>query len=80
VDRNRDRILEIINKKGIGASIYYKTPIHKTRFYSRLDPITNLPNTSWAADHVISLPVHPDLTDNEIGSIANAVKKAVDSS
>ena len=80
VDGNRDRILEIIHKKGIGASIYYKNPIHKTRFYSRLEPVSNLPNTSWAADHVISLPVHPDLTDNEIEIIGKAVKEAVDSS
>ena len=45
-----------LNSTGIGATVYYSPPIHKTRYYKTK---TRLPNTEWAACHVLSLPIHP---------------------
>jgi len=54
--KNRDKAMKKLNASGIGAMIYYSTPIHKTSYYKTK---LSLPNTEWAASHVLSLPVHP---------------------
>ena len=54
--KNRDRVMKKLNASGIGARIYYSSPIHKTPYYKTK---SYLPNTEWAASHVLSLPVHP---------------------
>jgi len=45
-----------LNASGIGATIYYSPSIHKMPYYKTK---LCLPNTEWAASHVLSLPVHP---------------------
>ncbi len=67
----RNRILKILNEKGIGAASYYPTPVHKTPFYKLK---TKLSVTDWAASHVISLPIHPKVTQNNIEFIAKTIR------
>jgi len=45
-----------LNSLGIGATVYYSTPIHKTPYFKTKK---KLPNTEWASSHVLSLPIHP---------------------
>ncbi|MEM2761003.1 MAG: DegT/DnrJ/EryC1/StrS family aminotransferase [Nitrososphaerales archaeon] len=72
---NRDVTMKKLNSMGIGATAYYKTPTHRTPFYSIYR--VNLPNTEWAADHVLSLPVHPSVSVQDIGYIVDAVRKVL---
>ena len=67
----RDKLLKKLNKKGIGAASYYPTPVHKTPFYKLK---TKLPVTVWAASHVISLPIHPKVTQKNIEFIAKTIR------
>jgi len=78
IEKNRDKVLENLNKRGLGATVYYKIPLHKTYLYTRLGyGDISLPNTILASDHVISLPVHPGLTDNDLSVITYSVKEAL---
>ncbi len=67
----RDKLLKKLNEKGIGAASYYPTPIHKTPFY-KLN--TKLPVTEWASLHVLSLPIHPKVTQKNIEFIAKTIR------
>jgi len=67
----RDKLLKKLNEKGIGAASYYPTPVHKTPFYKLK---TKLPVTDWAASHVISLPIHPKVTQKNIEFIAKTMR------
>ncbi len=67
---NRDKFLKKLNHKGIGAASYYPTPVHKTPFYKLK---TKLPVTDWAASHVLSLPIHPNVTQKNIEFIAKTI-------
>jgi len=61
--KNRDKIMKKLNSSGIGARTYYSPPIHKTPYYkTRL----HLPNTEWAASHVLSLPIHPKVRKQDL--------------
>ncbi|MFY3740616.1 MAG: dTDP-4-amino-4,6-dideoxygalactose transaminase [Candidatus Nitrosomirales archaeon] len=70
---NRDDVMKKLNSLGIGATVYYRTPVHRTPFYSNSS--VSLPNTEWAAGHVLSLPVHPLVTASDVKYIANSFSK-----
>jgi dTDP-4-amino-4,6-dideoxygalactose transaminase len=65
-------------KNAINASIHYETPLSSNSMYKdnnyRKD---NCNSSKIASDTVLSLPIHPWLTDNEIDHIIKAVKDAV---
>ena len=63
----RDKLLKKLNEKGIGAASYYSTPIHKTPFYKLK---IKLPITDLASSNVISLPIHPNVTQKNIEFIS----------
>jgi perosamine synthetase len=72
--KNRDRINQELHKKGIGTGIHYPTPIHKQPFYKKLGyGKTNLPVAEKAAKQVLSIPVHPSLTQQEKEYIVKTV-------
>ncbi|MCK4424591.1 DegT/DnrJ/EryC1/StrS family aminotransferase [Candidatus Bathyarchaeota archaeon] len=70
--RQRDRIVEGLKKKGIGAGVYYVNPIHLMPYYSKFCK-HKLPETEKAAQQVFSLPVHPSVTAEQIDFIGESV-------
>ena len=72
--KNRDSILKKLNSKGIGAAVYYPVPVHKIPIYKIKSKLTN---TDWASKHVLSLPVHPNVSAKNIEYIAKNVRDLV---
>ena len=72
--KNRDSILKKLNSKGIGAAVYYPIPVHKIPIYKNK---SKLANTDWASKHVLSLPVHPNVSAKNIEYIAKTVRDLV---
>ena len=68
--KNRDSILKKLNAKGIGAAAYYPIPVHKIPIYKIKSKLTN---TDWASKHVLSLPVHPNVSAKNVEYIAKTV-------
>jgi perosamine synthetase len=87
-DNIRDRIQKkMLTDDKIGATVYYDPPVHKTPYYEKILTTTttthlsqssnlNLANTEWASKHVLSLPVHPLLTKQDIERISDSIKNA----
>ncbi|MFC3492398.1 DegT/DnrJ/EryC1/StrS family aminotransferase [Glycomyces rhizosphaerae] len=71
VEGDRDSALAQLKDAGIGSAVYYPTPIHKLIPYAHMD--VELPVTDRAAAEVLSLPVHPSLTENDIDRVIAAV-------
>jgi dTDP-4-amino-4,6-dideoxygalactose transaminase len=76
-ESNRDKIKERLMKDNIGATVYYSPPVHKTPFYMQVAPGTKLQSTEWCADHVLSLPVHPHVSEAEVEQIASSLNAAL---
>ncbi|HEY8109758.1 MAG TPA: DegT/DnrJ/EryC1/StrS family aminotransferase [Candidatus Nitrosotenuis sp.] len=72
--KSRDKIMKDLNSSGIGAAIYYSTPVHKTPFYGKK---INLPVTDWAARNVLSLPVQPMVTEDNLRLTARTIRSAL---
>jgi len=61
--KQRDKIMNKLNLKGIGAAVYYNPPIHQTPYYKTKK---TLATTEWASRHVISLPIHPKVKYSDL--------------
>lgn len=68
----RDRYLTHLNNNGINALIHYPIPINKQKsFPYQKDEI--MKNTDEFAQTIFSLPIYPELTDNEVYQIIETV-------
>ncbi|GAB3993023.1 hypothetical protein GCM10029992_03590 [Glycomyces albus] len=72
VEHDRDRAQEILGEAGIGSAVYYPIPIHRLLPY-RGGRDWELPETEKAAEQVLSLPIHPSLTESDLDRIAESV-------
>lgn len=62
---------------GVGVGVHYPIPVHKQPLYQDLGYTDSLPVSERAAEEVISLPVHPSLTDEDLVTIADAIKQVI---
>ena len=72
----RNGIKNALASDGIGATVYYDPPVHKTPFYARTANGRTLPATEWCAAHVLSLPVHPGMSEDDAGKVAGSLLRA----
>ena len=73
---DRDDWVDLINECGVGTGIHYPIPLYNQPIYKSLGIEGNCPNAELAADNVISLPVHPSLTKEDLDLVIEAVKNA----
>jgi dTDP-4-amino-4,6-dideoxygalactose transaminase len=67
-----DDLAAHLDDHGVDSSIYYPTPINEQPAYDGWDPTT--PVASDLSDRVLSVPVHPGLTDDQVDTVATALR------
>ena len=72
-DTERNRIVDELKKKGIGAEVYYKNPVHQMPFYRENFGSPKLPETDKASKQVFSLPIHPGVTVEQVDFIGKTL-------
>jgi len=71
----RDSLRTFLSERGIGSEVYYPIPLHRQEAFAGLTPGTSpLPVSERLCREVISLPVFPELTDNEQERVIDAVR------
>jgi len=73
VEEGRDKLVEGLNGAGIAAGVYYPIPIHQQPLYTNMGYKDVMPVTEALALQVMSLPVHPTLTQDELDTIVREV-------
>ncbi|MGH2376005.1 MAG: DegT/DnrJ/EryC1/StrS family aminotransferase [bacterium] len=76
VPRNRDGLARHLAAAGVGCRVYYPTLVPHTPAYARLGFAGSYPNAEALTRQVLSLPVHPALTADDLGTIIAAVRSA----
>jgi perosamine synthetase len=72
VDGDRDAMVTALREEyGVGSGVYYPIPNHRLPSFGLLD--LDLPETERAAREVISLPVHPSLSADDLERVVEAV-------
>ena len=76
--QQRDGVQKALREQGIPTMIYYPRGVHQQTAYADRHWQDELfPNTIEAANRILSLPMHPYLTDADIDTVSAALKKAV---
>jgi perosamine synthetase len=72
--KNRDKLLEELKKNEIGFGIYYPKPLHK---YPHLEKFghNELKVSERLVNEVVSLPVHPALTKEDLEKVVDVINK-----
>ena len=69
---DRDNFLYYLNSKGIEVSAHFVPPLHKQNYLSKYS--RKLPNTEKLAKTIVTLPIYPDLSKNELNKIFKTIK------
>jgi perosamine synthetase len=73
---SRDELQQRLIEKRIGSNVYYPIPIHQQPLYQSLGYNDSLPASEEVAKKVLSLPVHPELTGEDLRKIVEALRDA----
>jgi dTDP-4-amino-4,6-dideoxygalactose transaminase len=75
---NRDAVREALRERGIAAGVHYPTPVHLQPAWSGLGySAGDFPASERAAASVLSLPIFPGITGDEIELVIAALRDAV---
>jgi|SRR3989338_6637240 len=69
----RDKLMEYLWKRGIETAVYYPVPIHKQKCFAYLKT-KSLPNAELQAKMILSLPIHPHLSEENIQLICDEIE------
>ncbi len=74
----RDWLRPRLDAVGISTAIHYPVPIHLQPAWATLGlPAVHLPVTEAAANHILSLPMYPELSESHISYICDQVARAM---
>ena len=72
----RDRTQAALKADGVPTAIYYPRPLHRQPAYSGQHDGSALPVSEDLAGRILALPIHPDLTDQDVDRVCEAVLAA----
>lgn len=74
INHDRDGLVRYLNENDIPCGVYYPVPLHRQKAYKEEDVDETLfPVTNQLVKEVISLPMHSELSVEQIGFIADKV-------
>jgi perosamine synthetase len=77
---SRDELCNHLKEKGVGFGIHYPTPIHKQPLFEKLgytDDTVDCPIAAEMSKRVLSLPVHPQVTADDLRFIVQTIHNVV---
>ena len=73
---HRDALIEALRKKGAASAVYYPLPLHRQEIFLNMYNLSlKLPQSEVCAREVLSLPMFPELKNEEIRLIAQVVNQ-----
>ncbi len=76
--RNRDTVRQKLAEKGVATGIHYPIPIHLLDAYKHLGyPRGSCPVTEKVADEILSLPMFPEITEDQQQYVVDCLKEVM---
>jgi perosamine synthetase len=76
-DMDRNAFVRRLREKGIGASVHFDPPVHLQGYYLERFGRVHLPVTEQVAQSIVTLPLYPQLKEEELDRIVIAVKSTL---
>ena len=74
----RDTVMAALRERGVDARVHYPTPIASSRAFTRFTEGRRFPEAERASAELVSIPCHPELTDDEVMDLERALAEALD--
>ena len=72
--RRRDEVRRALAAAGVASGVYYPIPLHRQPVYAKACEGLALPAAEAAAHEVLSLPIYPQLTEEQIGHVCASLR------
>ena len=77
--RNRSRFQVKLAERGVATLIHYPIPVHRQPAYAELaSSEAHLALTGKLADEILSLPLYPELADDEVDGVIDAIRDSLE--
>jgi dTDP-4-amino-4,6-dideoxygalactose transaminase len=77
--KNRDRLIALLAEKGIACGIHYPVPVHLQNAYaSQFFENNRFPVAERCSREFVSLPMYPELSEDQINYITNLMHQFID--
>lgn len=71
----RNELKEHLAENEIGTAVHYPVPIHQQAAYKDRRLWVDLPQTEQVNDEILSLPMYPELTDEEVSYVVKMIRE-----
>ena len=77
---SRDAFMQALKQRGIGAGLHFRAA-HTQKYYRERGNAAALflPDTEWNSERICSLPLFPDMTDDDVRRVVNAIRDVLSS-
>ena len=72
----RDQLAHALQERGIASGVHYPRGLHQQPIFMELYGVYQLPNTEYLAEHILALPVHHGLKEDDLACLVEAVHSA----
>jgi perosamine synthetase len=77
-ERVRDQTVQTLRQDGIGASVHFDPPVHLQPAYTAAGwKDGDLPETEALSRRLITLPMYPDMTDDEVDRVSQSLARVL---
>jgi len=75
---SRDQFMEELKKLNIGTGLHFRA-VHGQKFYRGRAEFQNLrlPHTEWNSERICSLPLFPDMNEDDVEDVVSAIKQVL---
>lgn len=70
----RDALMETLKAQDIGTGLHFRAA-HTHKYYCERYPQLSLPHTEWNSDRICSIPLFPDMRDEDVTRVISALRQ-----
>ena len=74
IDKNRNNFIKYLRRNDIEASVHFDPPLHRQKYCAQFKK-HHLPNTDVLSRTIVTMPMFPSLTNNQLGYIFKVIRK-----
>ena len=73
---DRDTLTQRLKEKGVATGVHYPRGLHQQPIFLEMYGPSSLPQTEYLAEHILALPVHHGLDEDQINYVVEAVRNS----